>query len=394
MSQAHMSPDAAVVLFGPTQAGKSTTFNWLTDMGQAEGVAAATGDGSGESVTVEPKLRKSKIGLLLDTPGINDTKMRFTNDEAGKKIAIHVYGASLKRIKIIVFEGLNNDAIQLRHTVAALMESLGPAVLKSVVVLATKADDCKASKKAVRVPAIENMAQELGVGEVLEWQNEDLDEEGQAVQLANLRAALLRVPAISTADLEDLDERVARRAQELCEQAAPRRETVKTEVQEQYTEERTEVEEFDEPYQTWETGMRMVPYAACVPRTKTVKVPYVDTETRTVGWEMRQQREWSSFRREFRWVDRRMPVKERREVVKYREEDETHNEVEIREREETYQYPVISTRRACRPKTVFDKKTRMVEVEVEVVVPRKVEEFMAQAREDVIAEVRVALRHA
>lgn len=215
--------DVVCVLYGPTQASKSTTFRRLCGEKNLAGESVSVGDGTGESVTEATMLRRSEIGLLMDTPGINDSKMRFTNAEAGRKVAVEVYDQNVKRVKVIVVESLANDAIGLAKTFSDLYEAFGKSILKSVVVLATKADKCKGADRDRRLLAIKDIVQKhSGTDVVVVWQNEGYSNRyGYQTQLQELKAALERVPGCATRDIEDIEKRVKRRAMELAIEAPP-----------------------------------------------------------------------------------------------------------------------------------------------------------------------------
>lgn len=214
--------DVVCVLYGPTQASKSTTFRRLCGEKNLAGESVSVGDGTGESVTEATMLRRSEIGLLMDTPGINDSKMRFTNAEAGRKVAVEVYDQNVKRVKVIVVESLANDAIGLAKTFSELDKAFGKSILKSVVVLATKADKCKGADRDKRLGAIKDIVQKHSGTDVVVWQNEGYSKPyGYQAQLQELKAALERVPGCATRDIEDIEKRVERRAMELAIKAPP-----------------------------------------------------------------------------------------------------------------------------------------------------------------------------
>lgn len=392
-----MPSDEAVVLFGPTQASKTTTFNRLTYWSDS-GVPAVTGDGSGHSVTTEPLVRQSKIGLLMDTPGINDSMRRFSNAEAGKKIALHMLRVGAKKVKVVVFEGIGNDSMQLKNTLVELVKCLGREVLKSVVVLASKADASSPAHKVKRVPAIKKEALEQGIKDVLLWQNEDLGEEDEALQLATLQAALQRVQATTTKDIEDLDTRVITRAEKLCKEASPRKVTSMTEVDEPYVETRVEQEAYTEHYQVAEIRTKAVSVATPVTKTRMVSQPY--TEVVEQGGHLRQLAAAAAVATievpplALAMLAVAACASESTTVTRYRDVPETYVDIEHQQRQEDYEVLVTKTRQAHRPKEVTEVKTRKKSIPVETVVPRTSQEFMAQAREEIFAEVEALFQHA
>jgi len=369
--------EVAVILFGPTQAGKSTTFNNLCGRVCSASDSAEMGDGSGESVTVETSLCSSKIGLLLDTPGIDDSKLRFTNQEAGKKVALGVAAAGVKAVKFLVVESMANDAIALKRTLAALVQSFGDNVLASVVVLATKPDNLPEPKREKRSQTLSELAAKFKVPEMVKFQHpEEIDPTRRDAQEKELQSALDRVPATQTTDLEDLNSKVQARARLLSEGQAPLVQEQIVEVPEQYveprevddtyTEEYVDYEERQEQYEAMEqyegtykqdiesTYVEHVPWVAKV---LTLGIVQDETKTRTKTVEV--------------------PMTKWKPVTKIR----------------SVHVPVTKTRSATRKKIVYDTKTRMKEVKKSVEVRRPVEDFVSQAREEVMVEIRQTLMH-
>lgn len=220
----------AVVVHGPSQSGKSTFLGQVMLPGQ--GAAPEVGDGSGESVTQDIQLLKTQVGLLVDRPGDNDTMMRFSNQEAGKRCAVAVAEAGVMQLKFLVFDSMGADTMQLRATFASLVTTFGDAVLQGVVVVASKKDLSQGNASDKRLQAVWKVMESHGITELVTWQSQGLDDEGSGQQLVALQQSLSRVQGVSTDALEDLWQRQQRRARELCD-AQPTR-TREVEVQEQY----------------------------------------------------------------------------------------------------------------------------------------------------------------
>jgi len=248
----------AVVMFGRTQVGKSTAACQLrTDDADA---CPAVGDGSGDSVTEVAGARNSKIGLLCDTPGIDDTQLRFTKEEAGKLVALGIAEAGVRRVKFAVFECLSNTAMHLRDTLASLESAFGATALSGAIIVASMANEVSSSYLARRLAKIQEVASNSGIHEVVTWRGPKLFEE----DLSALRAALSRVEAVPITELEDLWGRRDRRAAELHAAQVPRTEEILVEVEQTYTIERQEElweeipytvqEQFPEEYEISECG--------------------------------------------------------------------------------------------------------------------------------------------
>ena len=329
--------DVANVFYGPTQSGKSTTFNWLVG-----NMAQQVGDGSGESVTVDPVLQQSQIGLVVDTPGLDDSLHRFTNEEAGMKVAVAVVAEAAK-VKVVVFESLASDSMRLRNTLAHLTASLGEGILKATVVLMTKADRMQGDGN-LRVERIRQTCREFGIQEAVLWQNVGIDEAGRQQQLQKLREALARLQGIATKDIENLNTRIEQRAQQLCDDALP----VKKTIQETYTEDELRDETFAEHYVEFVDKVT----------TKQVPVPY------TVREQVNPVQQLFTLGAFGGGVD----------VHKTRIETLTSTE----------QVPVQKTRMVPKrvPRPVTKHRTKEIDVRLEV------DHFVSEAREQVLAEAR------
>lgn len=255
---------SAVVLRGPSQAGKSTFMAAVMDDGQGE--APAVGDGSGESVTRDTMLRSSKVGLLVDGPGDNDTMLSFSNEEAGRRYAVAVASAEVTSVKFLVFDSLGSDTMQLRASLASLTVAFGTAALQAVVVVASKRDLCPSATAEQRLGVMRQVMQASDVADpqVVTWQSVGLDEEAARSQLEALQCALENVHGVSPTDLKDLWHRQRTRAQELCDAQVPR--MVAVEVSEEFAEPYDFQEEYteQEPYQATETKTVMVEQAKMV----------------------------------------------------------------------------------------------------------------------------------
>jgi len=233
---------AALLLYGPSQAGKSTFMKTLMTTGHGE--PPAVGDGSGESVTKDITFFTSKVGPMGDGPGNNDSMLRFSNEEIGKMWALEVAGKNLKRIKVLVFESMATDSVQLRATLASLVTTFGHAILPGTLVLVSKNDTRSEAAANTRIAKIHEIMDEHGLSELVRWQSHVLDGQIQETQLQEqleaLQSALKRIQGVPTSDLENLWQRQMLRAQELFELQPVRTHQVEVE------------EEYQVPYQTTE----------------------------------------------------------------------------------------------------------------------------------------------
>ena len=160
-----------------------------------DAATVAIGDGSGESVTHDIATRRTSLGLAVDGPGDNDSMMRFTNEEAGRRYAAGVAALGVQWLKFLIFESLASPAVQLRASLASLVTAFGASVLPGVVVVALQADLRTGPQREVRLSALRAVMAEQGITELVLWQHADsLDQAGVQAELAELQAALQRVP--------------------------------------------------------------------------------------------------------------------------------------------------------------------------------------------------------
>ncbi|CAK9087185.1 unnamed protein product [Durusdinium trenchii] len=369
--------DHAIVLYGQTQTGKSTFLNQVLEPGQ-QGVS--TGDGSGESVTINTSLRTTSIGPVVDGPGINDSMLGF-------RWAAAVAAANAERLKVLVFESLAAPAIQLRTTLASLVAAFAASILPGVVVVASQADLRVGRAREVRVQALRAAMAEQSINELVLWQHaESLDEAETDAQVGVLEAALERVPGVSTTQLADLWQRQRRRAQELCDRQSPR--TREVQVEESFAEPYTEQEDYDEqePYTHHEHYSVSVPYSE--EEQYEENEPYTTIEKQAVPVEVTHTgKTWYGKKKrrttlETKWVDvevqKLRPVTRTRTVTKYRTEERTR--------------PVTLYRTVTRQRAVTKYRTATRTVPRTVQYTRPVTDFYQTALGQIVEEVRATFR--
>lgn len=354
----------AIVAYGRTQSGKSTTIGMLKKPDQA---MPATGDGAGESVTERATVIDTELGLMLDPPGIDDTRLRFTDDEAGRRVALGVATSSVDTVKFLVFESLANDAMQLRGTLEKLNRAFGATAARATLVLATKADMVQnLERRERRLGLIRAVVAEQGLHGPVLWQNEAISDDGYQTQLATLRAGLAQVQGVTTADLQDLRERQRRKAQELCDAYPTQTKTTNVEVDEQYTVPRQEQEPYQEPYVEQEQ------YTETYEAPETYEVPEQRSYTYEkrkggIGGALGQTKTCTGYHT--------VTVQKVRMVSKQRQATR----------------PVTKTRTAYRAVTKYDTKTRKKTIPQTVEYRLTVDRFMDEALQVIIEEVRQSL---
>jgi len=256
----------AVVMWGRTQAGKSTMTCQLRTSSEAP--CAEMGDGSGDSVTWTSELWYTLIGFLLDTPGIDDTRLRFTKEEAGRRVAVAVAEANVTRVKFLVFDSMGNDGMQLRDTLASLQVSFGARALEGAVVVGSKANLKPGAAGVKRTQLLRQVMEEQGLKELVLWQGPELNE----LDLADLKASLSKVPSVPIVDLEDLWNRQQQLAQKLYDSQEKKIKEIFVEVAEQYVVEREEQEPYESSYAELEPVTEKYDAVDCYPVTRTTTV--------------------------------------------------------------------------------------------------------------------------
>ena len=316
------------------------------------------------SVTSQALTIHTELGLSMDTPGIDDTGLRFSDDEARRRVAIAVAASGAEKLKFLVFESLANDAMNLRSTLEKLSRAFGAVALGATVVLATKKDRLDPEVGAERLDLIDEIAQAQNLRGVVHWQNVGLDDAGQAAQLEALRACL---NSFATNDLEDLHQRQRLRAQQKCGAYPTQRKIVDVEVEEQYREPRAVQEKYSEPY------------VEQVPHEETCEVP----ET----YEVPEQR---AFQYESRRGGLNGLMGKTRTHTSYQKV--MVQKVRMVQKQRTVMKDVTKYLTAHRTVTHYDTKTRTVTQQKEVEYRLTVDRFMDEALSEIIEEIRSSLR--
>jgi len=142
-----------VLVYGETQAGKSTFVNAILEEKRAE-----SGSGNGQSVTAIPSVHSKQFTknvsnaiknhfklLMMDTPGNLDTQLRWSDDVILKNIQFAITSASkLNKIDVIFLaESLATDSMQLTRNLQKLTKLFGQKAMKSIVVLGLKPEMSK-----------------------------------------------------------------------------------------------------------------------------------------------------------------------------------------------------------------------------------------------------------
>ena len=112
--------DYAVLLYGRSQTGKSSTIRSLIEYSQTgmSDYLPTVGTGNGKSCTKTAKVYQTPLGLTLDLPGPDDTELQLDTANVAKLGACELITHEIKGIKLLVLESLSGSTIQLRRTVS------------------------------------------------------------------------------------------------------------------------------------------------------------------------------------------------------------------------------------------------------------------------------------
>lgn len=191
------------VLFGSSGSGRST---FLKKVGASVGLRQSCGDSTTSTCTVY----ETEYGKLMDSPGYDDSQLRFTEYEVAGMVAEGIKRSEAQFVRFLIFESAANDVMKLRQTLAALAMAVG-SVPRSAVVVFSKVDmSGDAARRERRKSLIRATMGQHRLDTLVSWQNFGLEEDFKA-QIDRLRAAL-RTPAIEASTLSDLRSSVAARS--------------------------------------------------------------------------------------------------------------------------------------------------------------------------------------
>jgi len=247
--QIHMSDIQRIyIVFGPTQAGKSSFINVL-----AKQEVAVPGFGSGVSMTkcctayiVDIPELGGRV-LLIDVPGLDDTNLILTNSKIRDCITASLleYTSSRSSIDgIICFESVASDSIKVTRTMNELSKFLGTPAWTSVTFLLTKADKLDDSEIRVRSGELQERLENDFTGIKIPWAywcnkktGADLQKQKQ-----DLAKCLAKVQPYNLSEINRLRDEILKRAKELQEADKNKRfKDVKLQYEEQKVIEKKEI---------------------------------------------------------------------------------------------------------------------------------------------------------
>jgi len=265
---------------GPSQHGKST----FVEKAVLDGVVVPIGDGSGKSCTGKPSLYKgTRLGSLMDTPGYNDTEMRFPNQAAGEMVATQLIQIGSPNVKFIIVNSLVDMAVSLPATLKEF-NLIFPGAMGSALVLGTQVDKVSPqSDVPLKYHELEKKCKSMGVGTCMQWKSfadanksplpaADLDD-----QFSTVQKKLRLLPPYQIKKVEALEQRIQTEMEQMKKDHGSISEEKIEDVEEQHVEDYeveeevpipetvtelktvkemvpvpvTVMEEIDEPYTAW-----------------------------------------------------------------------------------------------------------------------------------------------
>ena len=174
-----------VLVFGPSQVGKSTFINNLLEFVNSKLEKAKVGSGIGQSTTI--KINFYNIGnilalfpediqnydslTLIDVPGIFDSEMRISKEEIFDQLKQKLFEYGVNSLDaILMFESVYDDSRKVYQTMQALQEYFGKEVKDSTIVLSTKWDKIDEDDKKGVENYLNSMIKTIQVS-TMKWQN-------------------------------------------------------------------------------------------------------------------------------------------------------------------------------------------------------------------------------
>jgi len=308
------------------------------------------GSGNGRSVTSSACFYSAgDLGLVADMGGWNDSDRRFTGQDMADLTTIELSAKGVERVHFLVFESLASDTMQLRNSIAELVQGFGESARQSIVVVASKLDRADCDEVQQRLDYIRETMHDLNIGNrLVRWQSKGFNDSKFEDQLGYLIDSLNATPTVATLQLEFLTSRIQERAKELHANQVLERTATTMDVEENYVKKVFVRKDVEEVYWTKQyTDMSLMKYEM-----ETTPFPAVMSYIGTLG--IRAITSAMSTIPKVDWVQKTRTVKKWEET--------------------------------------FVNDTRMVTRTVEVTFPPKpLENFISQARDEITSEMKAKL---
>ena len=174
-----------LLVFGPSQSGKSTFINNLLKFANSKLETAKVGKNIGKSTTIKVgfynvgnihALFKDDIQnydnfTLIDVPGLFDSDMRISKEEIFDAIKHQLFDYGVNSLDaILMFESVKDDSRKVYQTMGVLQEYFGKEVHSSTIVLSTKWDKIDDEDKEGIETYLDSMVKTIQV-KSMKWQN-------------------------------------------------------------------------------------------------------------------------------------------------------------------------------------------------------------------------------
>jgi GTP-binding protein EngB required for normal cell division len=310
-----MAP-AAVVVIGPSQHGKSSFVELALAEGESgQATAVDIGSGDGTSCTAKPALYENTVlGTLIDTPGYNDTKLRFTNTAAGLMVADLMMQHNITEAKFILVNSLVDMAQSLPNTLKEF-NLVFPNAFTSACVLATQVDKVNPQTDVpLKYHQLTEKCKSAKIAAYMQWKSRGngadarLPKDEVTKQFQDLKHRIGLLPTYKLAKTAELEARIERKMDELQAAHGTTQEEHTEQVEEDYVEDYEDEEEVPVP----ETVTEFVDVTETVPvqvsRIKELEEPYEKANVFGVSFQGTRKREVAVTEVDLKEVRKQVPV--------------------------------------------------------------------------------------
>eukprot|EP01084_Bolivina_argentea_P178798 309041_1 len=154
--------DKFLAIYGETGTGKSSIINAIFN----EHVAETAHYGDGFLVTQQPMVYFKNMNNftlhIMDTPGFTDNRFMISDEDILQNTLLALSQTHTNQIDVILLsESLLSDNIQLTQNLNKMTQLFGRSVMKSIVVLGTKANLSKQIYGDVRIKTVQKLCKRL-----------------------------------------------------------------------------------------------------------------------------------------------------------------------------------------------------------------------------------------
>jgi GTP-binding protein EngB required for normal cell division len=241
------SDNVALVVFGPSQVGKSSFVKSLREhYGVVNGKNPQVSTGNGCSVTSSAEIfNAGDLGIVADMGGWNNSDLRFTSQDMADQTSTGLTVRSIEKVRFLVFDSLSGDTMQIRHSITELVKGFGESSKSGIIVVASKLDKVDSDELGERLNYMREAMQDLCIEDrLVTWQSKSFN------AVCAFKDQLESTPPVATNALQVINSLIVTRAQELCDQQDFKKSNVVFRTQENFVVERRDYESYEEPY--WE----------------------------------------------------------------------------------------------------------------------------------------------